>query len=43
MALYTYPVGGEGDVGSAEEAGAEHVAQGVVFLMEGKDSRGRQA
>lgn len=43
MKLCTYPVSGEGDVGGAEKAGADHVAQGVIFLVEGEDGRGGQA
>lgn len=43
MIRCTYPVSGEGDMGGAKETGADHVAKGVVFLMEGEDGSGGHA
>lgn len=43
MIRCTYPVGGEGDVGGAEEASTDHVGKGVVFLVKGEDSSGWHA
>lgn len=36
-------VAGEGDLTILEEAGADHVAEGVVFLVEGEDGGRRDA
>lgn len=33
-------VASKGDVAALEQAGAEHVAQGVVFLVEGEEGGG---
>lgn len=38
----TYLVRGEGNMGSLEETTADHVAQGVIFLVEGEDRGGGQ-
>lgn len=34
----SYLVGGENDVGSFQKTSAKHVSEGMVFLMESKDS-----
>jgi hypothetical protein len=39
---WTYSVGGEDDVRSLQETGTQHVAKGVVFLVESEDTRGGQ-